>query len=212
MFQMRWRAALAVAALLCGSTAMTYAEGIDFGVGFGYANAGKRKAGTLSIQGQDGSENPSEITMGSGFMFVPRLTLNAGDYISHDLSFAFSRANVKVDLAGQNLFDQSTSIGAAMYNMLLHATPDGSRIRPYVAGGGGLIMFYPPGAGLTSGVNTVRPGLNYGGGVRVQVSERWHARVDFRQTLAPNPRLFQGQDASGMFRQNQFTVGAGMSF
>ncbi len=212
MFLRNWRTALAVAALLCGSAPMTFAEGIDFGVGFGYADAGKRKAGTLSIQDQSGAENPSTVTMGSGFMFVPRLTLNAGEFISHDLSFAFTRANVKVDLAGQNLFDQSTSIGQAMYAMLLQATPDGSKFRPYLAGGGGLIMFYPPGAGLTSGVNTVRPGVLYGGGVRIQVSERWHARVDFRQTLAPNPRLFQGQDASGLFRQNQFTVGAGMSF
>ncbi len=212
MLLRNWRTALAVAALLCGSTAMSYAEGIDFGVGFGFANAGKRKAGTISVLGQDGTETPAEITMGSGFMFVPRLTLNTGDFISHDLSFSYSRANVQVNLPGQNLFDQSTSIGQGMYNMLLHATPDGSRIRPYVAGGGGLVMFYPPGAGFTSGVNTVRPGLNYGAGVRVQVNERWHARADFRQTIAPNPRLFQGQDASGMFRQNQFTIGAGITF
>ena len=212
MLLTKWRTALAVAALLCGSTAMTYAEGIDFGVGIGYADAGKRKAGTLSVQDQNGAETPSEVTMGSGVMFVPRLTLNTGDFISHDLSFAYSRANVQVNLPGTSLFDQSTSIGQAMYNMLLHATPDGSKVRPYVAGGGGFVMFYPPGAGLTSGVNTVRPGINYGGGVRVQVNERWHARVDFRQTIAPNPRLFQGQDASGMFRQNQFTVGAGVTF
>lgn len=212
MFLQRWLGALAIAVLLCGGTAVSFAEGIDFGVGFGFADAGKRKAGTLSVQSQDGSENPSQVTMGSGFMFVPRLTLNAGDFISHDLSFSYSRANVKVDLAGQNLLDHGTAVGQAMYNMLLHATPDGSKIRPYLAGGGGLVMFYPPGAGFDSGVNTVRPGLNYGAGVRVQVSERWHARVDFRQTIAPNPRLFQGMDASGMFRQNQFTVGAGVTF
>lgn len=212
MFVRRWGRMLAVTLLLGTSAATSFAEGIDFGVGFGFADAGKRKAGTLLIQGQDGSENPSLVTMGSGFMFVPRLTLNTGDFISHDLSFSYSRANVKVDLAGQNLFDSGTSVGQAMYNMLLHATRDGSKVRPYLAAGGGLVMFYPPGAGFSSGVNTVRPGLNYGAGIRVQVSDRWHARVDFRQTIAPNPRLFQGMDASGMFRQNQFTVGAGVTF
>ncbi|MDZ7638110.1 MAG: outer membrane beta-barrel protein [Bryobacterales bacterium] len=212
MLERRWCTAVAFLALLCGNAGVARAEGIDFGVGIGRADAGKRSAGTLLIQGDGGVETPSDITMGSGFTIVPRMTLNAGDYISHDLSFAYSRANVQVNLAGANLFDQSTSIGQAMYNMLLHATKDGSRFRPYVAGGGGLVMFYPPGAGLTSGVNTVRPGVNYGAGLRVQVNERWHARVDFRQTLAPNPRLFQGQDASGLFRQNQFTIGAGISF
>jgi opacity protein-like surface antigen len=205
-------AVFAAAMMLSFGAGNARAEGIDVGIGFGYANAGKRSAGTILVQDATGAERGANITMGSGFTVVPRITLNFSDYLSHDLSFAISRANVKVDLAGQNLFDNSSTIGQGMYNLLVHATKDGSKIRPYVAGGGGLVMFYPPGAGLFSGVNTVRPGLNYGAGVRFQATDSIHARVDFRQTLAPNPRLFQGQDASGMFRQNQITFGVGYTF
>lgn len=205
-------AVLAAGIMLALSALSARAEGIDIGVGFGRADAGKRRAGTILVQDAAGAETPADITMGSGITVVPRITLNFSDYLSHDLSFAVSRANVKVNLAGDNLFDNSSTIGQGMYNLLLHATKDGSKIRPYVAGGGGLVLFYPPGAGLFSGVNTVRPGLNYGAGVRFQATEKLHARVDFRQTIAPNPRLFQGQDASGLFRQNQVTFGIGYTF
>jgi opacity protein-like surface antigen len=205
-------AVFAAGIMLTLSALSARAEGIDIGIGFGYADAGKRRAGTILVQDAAGAETPADITMGSGITVVPRMTLNFSDYLSHDLSFSISRANVKVDLAGENLFDNSSTIGQGMYNLLVHATKDGSKIRPYVAGGGGLVLFYPPGAGLFSGVNTVRPGLNYGAGVRFQATDAFHARVDFRQTIAPNPRLFQGQDASGLFRQNQVTFGIGYTF
>ena len=212
MVATKLRAAAAVLAFLVGSSALLHAEGIDVGVGIGFADAGKRKAGTIQVDDGIGGQIPSEVTMGRGILIVPRMTLNTGDYLSHDLSFSYSRAGVEVNADGQNLFDGGTTLGQFMYNMLLHATKDGSKIRPYVAGGGGIVMFYPPGAGLTSGVNTIRPGLNYGAGVRFQATERWHARVDFRQTIAPNPRLFQGQEATGTFRQNQVSFGIGVSF
>ena len=202
---------LCLALLLCLPLAGA-AQSFDMSLSFGAANAGKRQIGSLGVD--DGSENfqASPITVGSGFLFAPRLTIHNAGYFSHEFSYVFSRGNLLVRSGDQVALDQGMSIGQVFYNAVLSATPEGSRIRPYGTVGAGLVSFYPPGFGLFSGVTVNRPGVNYGAGVRFQVNEIWHGRVDFRQTLSPSPRLFQVQDTSGSFRQNQFSAGIGITF
>lgn len=188
------------------------AQSVDMSVSMGAANAGGRSIGSIGII--DPSQGPvgSPINLGSGFLFSPRLTLHSRKFFSHEFSYVFTRANIKVPVGGAFALDQGMSIGQLFYNAVLSATPEGSKVRPYATAGGGLVSFYPPGFGLFSGVTVNRPGANYGAGVRVQLSELLHTRVDFRQTISPSPRIFQTQDTSGSFRQNQFSVGLGISF
>ncbi len=188
------------------------AQSLDVSISMGAANAGGRSIGSIGVT--DPSQGPvgSPVNMGSGFLFSPRLTLHSRRFLSHEFSYVFTRANIKVPVGDTVALDQGMSIGQLFYNLVLSATPEGSKVRPYATVGGGLISFYPPGFGLFSGVTVNRPGANYGAGVRVQLSELLHTRVDFRQAVSPSPRLFQTQDTSGSFRQNQFSVGLGISF
>ena len=203
---------LTLMSVLLFATLSAHAEGFDVGIGFGRADAGGRSAGTVAVT--DPMQGPIDVPvkLGSGFLIVPRMTLNTGKWISHDLSFAYTRMNVNVSQPSGTLVDSSGTVGHYMYNMLFNALPDDAKIRPYAAVGGGLVTFFPPGAGLFSGANIVRPGFNYGAGIRVQVTELVHLRADFRQTIAPNPELFSTQNGSGAFRQNLISFGGGISF
>ena len=208
----RNRSLVALLGILFAIPICGHAEGFDIGIGFGRADAGGRSSGNIGVTDPQQGPINVPVNLGSGFAVVPRMTLNTGKWISHDISFTFTRMNVNVPSPSGELFDGTSNVGHYMYNMLFNATPDDAKFRPYAAAGGGLVSYFPPGAGLFSGVNTVRPALNYGAGLRVQVNELVHIRADFRQTVAPNPELFQGQDGSGAFRQNIITFGGGITF
>ncbi|MCU0227849.1 MAG: outer membrane beta-barrel protein [Bryobacterales bacterium] len=188
------------------------AQSVDMSLSFGAANAGGRPIGAIAITDPTQGPVATPINVGSGFLFAPRLTLHSRKFLSHEFSYVFTRANISVRQGDQVALDQGMSVGQLFYNAVLSATPEGSKVRPYATAGGGLISFYPPGFGLFSGVTINRPAVNYGAGVRVQLTELIHTRVDFRQALSASPRIFQTQETSGSFRQNQFSVGLGITF
>ena len=41
-------------------------------------------------------------------------------------------------------------------------------------------------------------GVNYGGGVKVRVTDKWLMRLDFRQYTSPKPDSVSGDRASGL--------------
>lgn len=202
---------LIVALALCAPFPLA-AQGLDMSLSMGVADAGGRSIGSIGLTDPSEGVQGTPINLGRGFLFSPRLTLHSRRFLSHEFSYVFSRANLSVRQGDQVALDQGMSIGQLMYNALLNATPEGSKVRPYGTVGAGLVSFYPPGFGLFSGVTVNRPGVNYGLGMRVQLTDMFHTRVDYRQTLSRSPRLFQEQDTSGSFRQNQFSVGLGVSF
>lgn len=203
--------ALSKLALLLALPLAISAQTLDVSLSFGRADANDRQTGQIGVTDPTSGVSAAPITMGSGFLFAPRLTMHTRKHLSHEFSYVFSRANLKVGENG-SLVNQGMSVGQLMYNALLSATPEGSKIRPYVTGGAGLVSFYPPGYGIFSGVTVNRPGVNYGAGVRMQLTEMFHGRVDFRQVLSPGPKLYQGQVNNSHFRQNQFSAGVGITF
>jgi opacity protein-like surface antigen len=200
-----------LALLLCLPLVVA-AQSFDMSLSFGAANAGNRVIGRLGVPDEEQGIDGTPITVGSGFMFAPRFTYHQRGHLSHEFSYAFTRGGLLVRSGNETFLDQGMSVSQLFYNALLSATPEGSRIRPYGTVGAGLLSFYPPGFGLFSGVTVNRPAVNYGAGIRFQVNEIWHGRVDYRQALSPSPRLFQVQQNEGGFRQNQFSVGVGITF
>ncbi|HEU0121008.1 MAG TPA: LssY C-terminal domain-containing protein [Bryobacteraceae bacterium] len=148
----------------------------------------------------------------------------------------------------------------AGYGFMLHARPRESRWRPYIVAGPVLQLTSLADApirqahgafklGLSNigllkaafdfgrtppleGGGSFRPGVMYGGGVKVRLHPRWTLRADFRQTLAENPDMirdsyekFRPKDeandyqvhlfrdaAPGHFFQQRFTLGAAFTF
>ena len=76
---------------------------------------------------------------------------------------------------------------SGFYNLLAYATPEGTRIRPFVTGGGHFSNFVPPGSSASYGQGSTKFGVNYGGGVKARISEKYQVRVDFRQYVTGKP-------------------------
>jgi hypothetical protein len=86
---------------------------------------------------------------------------------------------------------------AVHYDFLVHATPLGSSMRPYVAFGGGVKFYRGTGTevavqplgniALLTKTNEVKGLLSVGGGVKFQLSSRVLIRLDVHDYITPFP-------------------------
>jgi len=144
---------------------------------------------------------PVELT--DGFRLSVRATFNTQQFFGHEIGFMYSRTGVDInnEKVGFNMY----SFG---YSFLAYPTPEGSRVRPFAAGGVHFSSFLPPGTSLYYGNQITKFGLNYGGGVKVRLVDPWGFRVDVRQYTNGKPDLFQGQaPPSGWMRQTEISAG-----
>jgi hypothetical protein len=110
------------------------------------------------------------------------------------------------------------------YDFLIHATPTESRIRPYVAAGGGIKFYRGTGTevpfqplstvALLTKTTEVQGLLSVGGGVKFSLTHRLMLRVDVHDYLTPFPKKIitpaLNSKASGWF--NNIVGTAGISF
>lgn len=137
----------------------------------------------------------------SGFRMGFRVTLNAHEYFGHEVGYAYNRTTM--DYAGT---DYGMATHQGFYNLLAYARPEGSKIRPFVAGGGQFSNFVFPGLSVTSGYGTTKFGINYGAGVKVRTSDRFLIRLDVRQYMSPKPDWFLTAP-KGWLRINEVSAG-----
>lgn len=159
----------------------------------GHAGVGQLTNNVLSAD--DG------VKLKSGFRMGFRVTLNAHEYFGHEVGYAYNRTSM--DYAGTN-YGMATHQG--YYNLLAYARPEGSKIRPFVAGGGQFSNFVQPGTSVSSGYGTTKFGINYGGGVKIRTSDRFLIRLDLHQYLTPKPDWFLTAP-QGWLRINEVSVG-----
>ena len=148
----------------------------------------------------------SGLSLDDGWRLAFRIGLNSWTFFGQEFGYAYNRSKLLGD--GQDL--GGMAIHQGFYNLLAYATPEGTRIRPFVTGGGHFSNFVPPGASATQGQGSTKFGVNYGGGIKARVSEKYQVRVDFRQYVTGKP--FGGNNGlpvSGTLRQNEISVGFG---
>lgn len=178
--------------LLLASAIFSHAQVAEFGIGGGVSKLSNKDLG-------------SGYTLDDGWSLIFRLTVNNWVFMGQEFGYAYNRT--KLDFGTQSLGGMAFHQG--FYNLLIYATPEGSRIRPFATGGGHFSNYVPPGASATQGQGDNKFGLNYGGGVKVRVSEKFLFRVDFRQFMNGKP-FGDFFPVSGSIRQNQ--ISAGLSF
>lgn len=83
-------------------------------------------------------------------------------------------------------------------------TPEGSRIRPFFAGGGQFSSFVQPGASLYYGEVT-KWGLTMGPGLKVRLNAIWGIRLDARFYNMSKP--FNLFDANGRLVMQDYSMG-----
>ena len=148
---------------------------------------------------------PGNISLKNGFRFGFRVGLNPYRYMGAEFGYAYNRTQFHLD--GPPASDQGMAIHQGFADGLIHATKEGSRIRPFVAAGINFSNFVPPGSSASYGGGQTKFGFNYGAGVKVKVATNWMVRFDFRQyetgkpdfnIFNPHGRLFQNEISAGV--------------
>jgi hypothetical protein len=153
------------------------------------------------------ADSATQFKMVNGFRVTARLTLNTKRFIGHEFGYSYSRS--KLGIVGVS--DQvSTPIHQGFYDFLVYVTPEGSRIRPFAAGGGQFSTFVPPGASVAYGTGTTKYGGNFGAGIKVKLNSMFALRLDVRDYVTTKPFDLTGK--SGALHQIEGSAGLGLYF
>jgi outer membrane protein OmpA-like peptidoglycan-associated protein len=158
--------------------------------------------GGISLFGQvNRGLDPKHI---SGGAFGGRVGANVSDHFGLELMYEYTTNNVRflAPIApGFPTYNFGNRIHHLALNPVFNFTPRGSRIRPYVTVGVGAAQFTPTSAAkkfardpATDAIyhsanlnDNLQVALNYGGGVKFHVSDRFGLRFDARGFMSRNP-------------------------
>ena len=188
---------LSLGASLVFASATVGAQSFEAGFHGGVSRISGKDIGTQTVGGTD------RITLKDGWRFGVRMTINNWAFFGHEIGYGYNRTGFVVQGASTG-----TAIHQGFYNFLAYGTPEGSRVRPFAAGGVHFSNFIYPGLSVQQGGGSNKVGVNYGGGVKVRISPKYLIRFDVRQYLQGKPFGFPGQ--SGQLKLME--VSAGFSF
>lgn len=195
---MRFRA---VVLIFFASAGLAAAQVAELSISGGVSRFGNSSLGNTVDQ----LGNPVAVTIDSGFRLTFRFTLNTYRFMGHEFGYAYNFSNLNI--AGAK---SSVPIHQGFYNFLFYATPEGSRIRPFATGGVQFTSFVPPGASVYYGNEVTKFGVNYGGGLKLKLTDIIGIRLDFRQYNTGKP--FKLTNQSGRLNQMEASVGAAFLF
>jgi hypothetical protein len=190
---------LSVVFLLCACASVSSAQVGEISLSFGDSLF---KDNVLGF-----ADAVTQYKMVDGFRVTARLTLNTKRFIGHEFGYGYSRSKLGIVGAPDQV---GTSVHQGFYDFLVYATPEGSRIRPFVAGGGQFSTFVPPGASVTYGTGTTKYGGNFGGGVKVKLTSMFALRLDARDYVTTKPFDLAGK--SGALHLIEASAGLGLYF
>jgi hypothetical protein len=186
---------------MCASAAVGSAQVGEVSLNFGWA---VMKDNILGIAAD---LSGTQYTIDNGFNLAARMTLNTRKYVGHEFGYSYSRTKLGATGFTGN---QELSTHQGFYDFLLYALPEGSRIRPFAAGGAQFTTFVPPGASAAYGQGTTKYGGNFGGGVKLKISSLFLLRLDARDYVTTKP--FNLINQSGALHQIEVTAGLGLMF
>src|SRR5688572_7674547 len=195
------RLRLALAALTCFSPS-AFGQVFEASASFGRCFfGGSRVQGTI-----DPDPGSPRYTYNDGFHMALRMTINSYRFIGYEFGYAYNRTSILIPESapttggrpGQpTVTAEPQNVGVPIHhgfgNVLLYGTPEGTWIRPFVAGGGQFSSFFPPGSSVSYGNQVTKFGFNYGAGVKVRTSTNWGFRVDGRYYEGPKPFQFNNK-------------------
>ena len=138
---------------------------------------------------------------------------NLSERIGGEVRYLYAQNNLKLSSGGaQTTFSGRSHI--VHYDLLLSPVRRRARIRPYVAGGGGLKYYQGTGTeqaiqplsnlAILTKTNETLPTVDFGGGVKIRTSSRMTFRVEFRDYITKVPKVFAaspGAKISGILHQ-----------
>ncbi|MBI3680234.1 MAG: outer membrane beta-barrel protein [Acidobacteria bacterium] len=176
------------------------ASGQTLELGF---HGGASRLNNSSLGFLPGARPIPRYSLTNGWRFGFRTTLNTWRYFGQEIGYGYNRTQLREETsATQN----GMAIHQGSYNLLAYATREGSKIRPFAAGGGHFNSYTPPGTSVTSGGANTKFGFNYGGGVKVKVSPIFAIRLDMRYYRNGKPFDFL-EGRSGLIGQLELSMG-----
>jgi len=187
--------------LTCACAAVSPAQVGEISLNFGWAIMKDNILGiAANLQG-------TQYKIDNGFNLAARMTLNTKKYVGHEFGYAYSRTKLAASGFSGN---QELSTHQGFYDFLLYGMPEGSRIRPFLAGGAQFTTFVPPGASAAYGQGTTKYGGNFGAGVKLKINSMFLVRLDARDYVTTKP--FNLINQSGALQQIEVTAGLGLMF
>lgn len=178
----------------------SYGQVAEFWVGGGQSLISDGAIGSTT------GTSANDVQLKDGFRINFRLALAMGSHFGHEIGYAYNRTQLRFNDQSPPV-EQGMAIHQGFYDFLAYATKEGTRVRPFAAGGVQFSNFVPPGSSATQGGGQTKFGINYGGGIKVRVASSWAVRLDFRQYNTGKP--FDLPLASGRLKQNEVSVGIG---
>ena len=176
-----------------------WSQALELAAGGGQSRLSNTGLGKLDAA----STQQDDYRLKGGFRMVMRMTFNSGDFTGHETGYAYNRTQLVENLA-TGTSETGMAIHQGFYNYLLYPTREGSRVRPFVAGGFHFANYVPPGASATSGGGSTKFGVNYGAGLKIRMTEKFLLRFDVRQYM--NPKPFGLINATGWIRMNEYST------
>ena len=147
---------------------------------------------------------------------------NSGNLLGGELRYDYENTDLKLS-SGATRVSFGADTHAFHYDFLLHLTPRGTRVRPYLAGGGGVKLFRGTGKeaafqplssiALLTKTNEVKGLVSVGGGLKFAVARALQLRVEIHDYLTPFPKTViapaQGSKVGGWLQD--FVALAGLS-
>jgi opacity protein-like surface antigen len=184
--------------LLCTGSLM--AQSAEFAVIGGVSRLNNSNIGTLVD-----ANGVSNYSLGDGWRIGFRMTLNNWRFFGHEFGYGYNRSQLR-----SSTQEQGMAIHQGLYTFLAYATPEGSKVRPFAAGGAHFNTYTPPGTSVTSGGGSTKFGFNYGGGVKVRITDIFAIRFDVRQYQNGKPFGEVLQNRRGLLGQLEVSLGFGL--
>jgi opacity protein-like surface antigen len=184
--------------LLCTGSLM--AQSAEFAVIGGVSRLNNSNIGTLVD-----ANGVTNYSLADGWRIGFRMTLNNWRFFGHELGYGYNRSQLRTETQ-----EQGMAIHQGLYTFLAYATPEGSKVRPFAAGGAHFNTYTPPGTSVTSGGGSTKFGFNYGGGVKVRITDIFAIRFDVRQYQNGKPFGEVLQNRRGLLGQLEVSLGFGL--
>ncbi|MCZ2147126.1 MAG: porin family protein [Bryobacterales bacterium] len=176
-------------------------QSAEFSIIGGVSRLNNKNLGVLN----DG-QSLTAYSLTDGWRIGFRTTLNNWRYFGHEFGYGYNRTHLRNDAAGQ---ESGMAIHQGFYNFLAYATKEGSKVRPFAAGGVHFNSYTPPGTSVTSGGAYTKFGFNYGGGVKYRLTPIFNLRFDVREYQNGKPFNFL-VNRSGFIGQLEVSMGFGL--
>jgi hypothetical protein len=152
------------------------------------------------------AELPVRLDSGNGV--AVRLDIHNNRFLAHELSYGFDRDELTLAAEGQG----PVTVHQFFYDLMLHLTPRGAVVRPFVVGGLGFSGFFPPETDLVQTAGITKFGFNYGGGLKFKLNRLLGLRVDVRDHVSNKPNILSLPDVTGKLHQVEFSAGVSLFF